>query len=277
MKVLIIEGGGFKTGFTSGVIDAFIVNDYNPFDVYIGISGGAVAMSYYLSKQYRFCLNAMKILAKDKEFTKFRRTLGEQGYMDIDTLYKVSGKHVPFNLEDAIRNSADRKVYFVATNKVSGQAEYLSPNKSDWIDKVVASCTLPFVTKGSHIVNGVDYFDGGWGDGLPVQWAYAQGATEIVVVRTYPKKKMISQSWSDYFASIYYKSSPSLQNVFAKAYEKYNQSLDFMREPPSGLLIKQIAPAKYLKSGTYAYSTKTIMRDYRYGTDVGLAYLNENK
>ena len=37
---LIIEGGGFRTGFTSGILDAFLAADFDPFDGYIGISGG---------------------------------------------------------------------------------------------------------------------------------------------------------------------------------------------------------------------------------------------
>lgn len=277
MKYIIVEGGGFKTGFTSGVIDAFIVNNYNPFDGLIGVSGGAVAVSYYLSHQYRYCLNAMKILAKDKQFTKFRRSLGEQGYMDIDVLAQVANKHVPFKVEDAVKQSVSQEVYFIATHRHTGDPVYLVPEQSDWIDKVVASCTLPFVTKGSHIVNGEPYFDGGWGDGLPVKWAYENGAKEILLIRTHPKEKQFSQSWMDYFASIYYKSVPSIQKAFASAYEKYNQNVEFIKNPPSDLRIKQIAPEKTLKSGTYTYSIKTIMRDYRYGTDLALRYLHENQ
>ena len=71
MNCLIVEGGGFKTGFTSGVLDSFITNKFNPFQTYIGISGGAVAVSYFLSMQYRFCLNAMLILSKNKEFLQY--------------------------------------------------------------------------------------------------------------------------------------------------------------------------------------------------------------
>jgi predicted patatin/cPLA2 family phospholipase len=34
-KVLILEGGGFKTSFTGGVLDAFRSADYEPFDSFI--------------------------------------------------------------------------------------------------------------------------------------------------------------------------------------------------------------------------------------------------
>ena len=53
-KVLILEGGGFKTSFSAGVMDAFQMQSHNPFDTYIGVSGGCIAISYFLSKKYGY-------------------------------------------------------------------------------------------------------------------------------------------------------------------------------------------------------------------------------
>ena len=50
---LVIEGGGFKSVFSAGVLDAFIINNFNPFDIYLGVSSGAMALSYYLGDQYK--------------------------------------------------------------------------------------------------------------------------------------------------------------------------------------------------------------------------------
>ena len=30
---LVIEGGGFKSVFSAGVLDAFLMNKFNPFDI----------------------------------------------------------------------------------------------------------------------------------------------------------------------------------------------------------------------------------------------------
>ncbi|MFT5167972.1 MAG: putative patatin/cPLA2 family phospholipase [Saprospiraceae bacterium] len=272
---LIVEGGGFKTGFTAGVLDAFMSGSYKPFQKYIGVSGGSIAMSYFLSNQYRLCISAMKLLAVDEHFTNFKRTLGEQGYMDIDFLAKVAGERVPLDLEKALKESKNHDIYFVATNRKNGQAEYLKPNKQNWIDSLIASSTLPFVTKGKHFINGVEYFDGGWSDPLPVKWAYEQGAKEILVLRTWPKGQRSSQSWVDYLGSLYFKTSPHLKDTFSNCHKKYNESVDFIENPPDDLIIEEIAPIKLLKSGTYSYSPKTLMSDYRYGLDRGLMYIHE--
>lgn len=274
---LIVEGGGFKTGFTSGVLDALHAADYRPFNKYIGISGGSIAVSYFLAKQYRQCVLAMKFLAKDEQFIQFTRTFGDEGYMDIDYLKKVAMKKIPLDLNAAYKVAKIFEVFFVATARDTGKPHYLKPNKKDWLDTLVASCTLPFVTKGKHALRGKEYFDGGWGDPLPAKWAYEQGAKKILVVRTVPEKQRTTQSMADYFGSIYYNSSPELKEAFANSHILYNECVEFMANPPKGLIIEQIAPLKELQSTTYTYTKKTIMSDYRYGLDKGLAYVCEKR
>lgn len=271
---LIVEGGGFKTGFTAGMLDAFLSCRFNPFGTYIAVSGGTVALSYFLSDQYKVCIKAIKVLAKDKEFVKYRRTFGKEGFMDIDFLSKVASEKAPFNVEDAIKNSKKKKVHFVATDIKTGAPAYLEPKKKNWIDAVVASSTLPFVTKGRHKVDGRAYFDGGWSDSLPVKWAYKQGARKIVLLRTHPLGKRFKQNWPDYFGSIYHNPSSKLGKVFKNNAKRYNESLDFIKNPPDDLVIHQLAPKNVLKSTTYSYTNKTLMRDYRYGLDQGLTFVN---
>jgi len=50
---LVIEGGGFKYVFYAGVLDAFLINKFNPFDIYISVSSGAMCLSYYVANQYK--------------------------------------------------------------------------------------------------------------------------------------------------------------------------------------------------------------------------------
>ena len=274
---LIVEGGGFKTGFTTGILDSFLACDCDPFDGYVGISGGTIALSYYLAKQYRVCIPTIQFLAEDPEFTRFRRTLGEAGYMNIDLIANAAGLNVPFDLEAALTKLQEGHVHFVATCRDEGIPEYLVPNRETWIDACVASCTIPFITKGKHEFNGRSYFDGGWSDPLPVKWAYEQGAREILVLRTNPRELRATQSWADYFGAKYFDSDTKLGSVFAHSHEWYNESLDFINNPPTDLKIIQIAPEETLNSGAYTYSAKSLMEDYRNGLDLGLSYLHEVK
>ncbi|MEM9820401.1 MAG: patatin-like phospholipase family protein [Bacteroidota bacterium] len=277
MNCLIVEGVGFKTGFTSGVLDAFQMMNYRPFDLYLGVSGGSIATSYFLSKQYRQCITAIKLLAKDKEFTQFTRTFGEEGYMDIDFLKRVAEEKTPLNLPAALAALKAVQVYFVATIRANGQPAYLIPDEATWLDILIASSTLPFVTKGRHHIKGVEYFDGGWSDPIPARWAYQKGARRILVVRTAPAERKTKQSLADYFGSLFYRDNQHLSNTFAQSHILYNDSVEFLLDPPKDVVVEQIAPIKELKSTTYTYTPKSIMSDYRYGLDVGLRYLYERK
>lgn len=275
-KTLIVQGGGFRTGFTAGILDAFMAMDYCPFDRIIGNSGGAISASYYLAKQYGSCVEAMRLLAADPDFVTVRGIMRDRGYMNIDHLRSVADELVPFDLEVAMKNSEGKDVYFVATNRSTGDAIYLSPKGEDWIDVVIASSTLPFVTKGVHKVRGLDLMDGGWGDPLPVKWAVDNGAEDILILRTTHIDRKVVQSWPDYFGSIYFRSHPELSNCFAENHLIYNNTMDYLSNPPKHTNIEQLWPEDGLKCNTYSYSVEGINSDYRYGVQVGLDYIKKS-
>lgn len=272
-KTLIVQGGGFRTGFTAGILDAFIALDYFPFDRIIGNSGGAISASYYLSKQRGSCVEAMRILAKDPNFVNVRHIVQDRGYMNIDYLRSVADELIPFDIDTASKTAENKEIYFVATNRTNGQPLYLTPEKSDWIDVVIASSTLPFVTKGVHKVRGLDLMDGGWSDPIPAKWAVEQGANDILILRTTHLDRKVVQSWPDYFGSIYFRNHPELSTCFAENHQIYNNTMDYLSDPPSSVKIQQIWPEEGLKCNTYKYSIDGINSDYRYGLQVGMEYV----
>mgnify|MGYP001273149182 CR=1 FL=1 len=275
-KTLIVQGGGFRTGFTAGILDAFMVLGYCPFDQIIGNSGGAISASYYLSGQYGSCVEAMRLLAEDPNFVNVRGIIRDRGYMNIDHLRAVADELVPFNLDAALKNTENKDVFFVATNRLTGDAFYLSPKQPDWIEVVIASSTLPFVTKGVHKVRDLDLMDGGWSDPIPVKWAVDQGASDILVLRTTHIDRKVVQSWPDYFGSIYFRSHPELSTCFAQNHEIYNNAMDYLSNPPEHANIEQLWPEDGLKCSTYSYSVEGINSDYRYGVQVGMDYVKNS-
>lgn len=270
---LIIQGGGFRTGFSTGVLDAFQTYGYNEFDIYIGVSGGAIALSYFLSEQYQYCFDAICLLAKDKNFMRYSRMMSNTGVMDIDYFHEVSSTKIPLDLNKLISNSEKKNISIVLTNRTTGKPKHFQPNSKTWVDAVIASCTIPFVTKGKHLLQGVEYMDGGWSDPLPVKSAYKNGAKEIVVIRTSPPDLKADQTWYDYFGSFIFSSNKKLQNCFENSHLKYNMSIDFINSCPKDLVIKQVAPESLLKAGTYLNSVDAITTDYRYGVQAGVEFL----
>ena len=96
-KALIIQGGNFRTAFSAGVLDAFLQNGYNPFSIYAGVSGGAIAASYFLSGQPKFCFDAICFLSGNKNFLDLSRILKSKSIMDVEIFYDISNKFMPFD------------------------------------------------------------------------------------------------------------------------------------------------------------------------------------
>lgn len=272
-KTLIVQGGGFRTGFTAGILDAFIALEYFPFERIIGLSGGAISASYFMSQQFGSCIEAMRVLASDTEFVNPKYLFHDRGYMNIDHLRLVANEMVPFDLANALKTLKKSEVYFVATNRLTGKPIYLSPNESDWIDMVIASSTLPYVTKGTQKVRELDLMDGGWSDPIPIEWAIGQGADDILIIRTNDINQKIVQSWPDYFGSIYFRNNPDLSNCFALTHEVYNKTIDFLINTSEKVTIDQLWPEEGLKCGSYSYSIDKINSDYRYGLQVGIEFV----
>ena len=50
-KALIVEGGGQRGVFSFGITDTFIKKNYDPFDIYIGVSNGVAVLYWYLIRE----------------------------------------------------------------------------------------------------------------------------------------------------------------------------------------------------------------------------------
>lgn len=272
-KALIIQGGGFKTAFSAGVLDAFIAKNFDPFDIYAGVSGGANALSYYLAFQYKSCIDSIHVLLDDPKFINYKQFLRSGVFMNVDFFEEISTEIVPLNYQRIQNRHENKKIAIVATNRVTGKPEYLQPNPDNWVSCCIASCSIPFVTKAKHLVDGHECMDGSWSDPLPVKWAIAQGATEIIIVRTSFANLLEKQSIPDIFGEYYFKKHPGLKEIFSKSYLRFNESIELILNPPSGIKIHQIAPKQKLKTGGYTNSKTALELDYRYGLEMGLDFL----
>mgnify|MGYP002628828924 CR=1 FL=1 len=273
-KALIIQGGGFKTAFSAGVLDAFLASKHDPFDIYAGVSGGANALSYYLAGQYKSCIESIHVLLDDPKFINYKQLLNSRILMNVNFFEEIAKEIVQLNLDRLFEIHAHKKIGIVATNRTTGDPIYLTPTKEDWVSCLIASCTIPFVTKAKHTVYGNELMDGAWGDPVPIEWVVQQGARDITIVRTSPIETREKQSIPDYFGEVYYQKNPGLKKIFSNSHKRFNASIDFINNPPTGITIHQVAPLKKLKSGVYTNSKNALNIDYRYGLEVGLDYLN---
>jgi predicted patatin/cPLA2 family phospholipase len=274
-KALIVQGGGFRTAFSAGVLDAFIKNNHNPFSIYVGVSGGAIAASYFIANQPRHCLDAIKFLSANKRYLDLTRLLSSKAIVDVEVFHDISNKFMPFDFISAEKNLLNKRLAIVMTDRETGNPNYYHPKIDTWQDAIIASCSFPFITKGKQHIEGLDYMDGAWSDPLPIEWAVKQGATDITIVRTMLAHEKISKSWLDLVGEIYYRNDEGLKSAFTKNHLQYNQSIDFINNPPKGITIRQVAPDVNLKAGVYTNSKSLIDEDYLYGFEKGNTFCGQ--
>ena len=62
-RALIVEGGAMRGIFASGVLDAFLAEQFQPYDFAIGVSAGASNLLGYLSNAPKRSYNVITELA----------------------------------------------------------------------------------------------------------------------------------------------------------------------------------------------------------------------
>ena len=275
-KILILEGGGFKTSFSAGVMDAFQMQSHNPFDSYIGVSGGCIAISYFLSKRYGYFYQCMRTLCQDERFVKYSKAFTD-GLMNLDFFYDIAYKEFPFDFETAMQSLKGKEYYIVLTNSADGATEYHQPTLENWVDMTIAASTVPMLTKGKHVVNGIHYSDGGISDPVPVKWAVENGATDIVLIRTTHHDFKPSRLRPEYFASKFIRANQKIKDDVENFQNKIKESIDYIDTLPEHIKVDQIAPKVVLNSNIFTNSIKNIELDYRTGLEAGLNYIHSLK
>jgi len=180
---LVLEGGGMRGVFTSGVLDAFMKYDcYFPYVV--AVSAGACNGLSYMSHQPRRARYSNIDMLKKYDYISLKSLLTKGAIFDPNILYeRFPNEIVPFDYDTYRRNDATFEI--VTTNCISGRAEYLTEkNDSKRLTAIVkASSSLPYVAQITE-VDGIPMLDGGIVDSIPIQRSIDTGHSFNVVVLT---------------------------------------------------------------------------------------------
>jgi len=272
---LIIEGGGFKSVFSSGVLDAFIINNFNPFDIYIGVSSGAMALSYYLASQYKAYFSLSSKICLNDKFLSYKHALSEEGYMNLKYLTQYAIKTNPLDFDSIQKNIKNKKFYIVATDSDNGKAVYLTPTEKNIYKCLRATSSLPFFTKGISRINGLNLMDGAWSDPIPAKSAIDFGANNIIVIRPHPLGyKFDGLNYLGLIAGYWWHNNLKKSELFFREYNNYNKSVDFLVKKNLGVEISQICPDNVLKSTVLGTGKADLLEDYHSGLEKGLDFIN---
>lgn len=184
-NALVAQGGGQSGIFTSGVLDAFLLSNFDPFDLFYGTSAGALNISAFLCRQPGIGKAFTLDLTTDNRFFHLFSYIRRKQGMDLDwALDKLC--HFPYKLDlDLGRKILKDRYAFAAVTEVNHIKDaYIPLLGENWFDLMRATCAIPGLYSSEVIIEGERFVDGGVTAAIPVQEAWRQGARSIVVIRT---------------------------------------------------------------------------------------------
>ncbi|WP_394144342.1 patatin-like phospholipase family protein [Vibrio atypicus] len=184
-NALVAQGGGQRGIFTSGVLDAFLLSNFDPFHSFYGTSAGAMNLCAFLCRQRGIGKSFILDLTTSSEFFHLFSYIRRRQYLGLDwALDKISDYPYRLDIDMGRRILADREAYAAVTDVPRLIDQYLPMLQDDWKKVLVATCAIPRLYNESvEFEHGV-YVDGGVSASIPVQEAWRKEARCIVVIRT---------------------------------------------------------------------------------------------
>ncbi|HHF2851060.1 TPA: patatin family protein [Vibrio diabolicus] len=195
---LVTQGGGQRGIFTAGVLDAFLLSNFDPFDEFYGTSAGALNLCSYLCRQHGMGKAFITELTTSPEFFNLFRYIRKQQYLGLEwALERI--QDFPYKLDLDLGRSAlgGRGAFAAVTNVETLSDQYLPILGDTWFNTMLATCAIPKLYHGPVDVNGNKFVDGGVSASIPVQEAWRQNARNIIVIRTEPFSEIEARAQSE--------------------------------------------------------------------------------
>ena len=225
---LVVEGGGMRGVYSSGVLDFFIEKDLF-FENNYGVSAGACHLCSYLAKQYKRAFRVNVDYLNDKRYCSVHSLLKTGNLFGAEMLYDIIPNELDLFDYDTY-NKNESNFYVVITDINTGKPEYVKIGdlKKDII-YVRASSSLPLLAQNVKI-NDKEYLDGGISDSIPIKKSIADGNKKNVVILTRDSTYRKGKNSLMPIIKLKYKKYPNFVKSMADRYIVYNEILDFTKE-----------------------------------------------
>ena len=271
---LVLEGGGMRGVFTSGVLDALMKHEvYFPYVV--AVSAGACNGLSYMSRQMRRARWSNIDMQEKYDYISLRSLVQNGSIFDPEILYERFPKEfIPFDYDTYEHNPATFEA--VTTNCLTGRAMYLSERHDHrrLTQIVKASSSLPFVAP-ITMVDGIPMLDGGIVDSIPVVRSIDTGHPENVVVLT-RNRGYRSQEPDIKVPKLFYKEYPRLRVALSHRVEEYNRQLELIEHLEDWGEVIVIRPERPMEVGRITHDTDKLERLYEEGFSLGERFVAEH-
>lgn len=271
---LVLEGGGFRGLFTSGVLDVFLENNIDISEI-IGVSAGALFGVNYFSKQKGRTIRYNKKYCGDSRYMGLKSLILTGNYVNKDFAYfKVSKELDPFDNDQFIESK--KHFFAVVTNVETGEPEYLEVKSPlDDLEILRASSSIPLVSQMVEI-NGNKYMDGAIADSIPIHFNINKYEKNIVIL-TQPLgyQKPPLKKVKERFVKIKFRKYPEFVKAILNRYQKYNKVLDEIHKLEQEGKIFVIRPPKSIHVKLNEINEEKMQEIYDLGIETGKSIIND--
>ena len=274
-NALVVEGGAMRGIFSTGVLDAFLKEEFNPFDMCIGVSAGATNIASYLAGMYQRNYKVYTDYSIRPNFINWLKFIKGGNLIDLDWLWDITIEELRLDLEKIF---GEKKEFVIGLTEVnSGKAIYLKPTKNNLEEMLKASSSIPGFYRNTINVNGTDFVDGGLADPIPVKEAYNRNAKNILVLRSRPYDYKMKSNSNNLLSKFYFKKYPQILKAIEKRHDVYHKSLDFIRNPPKGVNVIEVNPPNDFKTKRLTKDLSILKNDYNKGYEMGIEIIKKWK
>jgi predicted patatin/cPLA2 family phospholipase len=275
---LVLEGGGMRTTYTAGVLDAFMDEGID-LSYVIGVSAGANAGSDYVAGQRERNHRVFVELVADPRYAGWPNLLRERSWFGMRFLFETLPDELAPFAYDAFRSSS-RTLVVGVTDCVTAAPRYLSQRERDprWFVRTVlrATSSLPVLSP-PVVIEGRRYLDGGVSDSIPIARAIADGNPRNVVVLTRNAGFRKPAPRSGMPMGLMPARYPAVRQALRTRHVRYNASLDHVEDLERAGLAFVIRPARTLLVGRMERDVTKLETLYRQGYDETLRRASELK
>ncbi|WP_312692271.1 patatin-like phospholipase family protein [Caproiciproducens sp.] len=262
---LVLEGGGMRGAYTSGVLEVLLNKGIEFPNVY-GISAGACNALSYISRQ------------KNRNYNIFYQYIADKRYISVENLNRTGSLFgfdfifgelfhtlLPFDYESFFNSPTDLKVG--ATNLKTGQTVFFDKaNLDEDFTAVRASSSLPFV---SNIVSyhGHELLDGGCATPIPIERSIFDGNefNVIVLTRDSSYRKSPRPEFPRAVLRVKYGDYPNFVNTMQIRAEVYNNELEVCRRQEMEGKAVIVRPSRPIVTGRYEKNPEVLKAIYEMG------------
>ncbi|MBR2471111.1 MAG: patatin family protein [Clostridia bacterium] len=275
-KGLVLEGGAMRGMFTAGVMDVLMENDIT-FDGAIGTSAGAAFGCNYKSHQIGRVIRYNKKYCRDKRFVSLRSLITTGDLYGADFAYRELPRELDIFDTDTF-SSSPMEFYITCTDVETGEAVYRKCEKGDDEDLLWmrASASLPLASRIVEIGER-KFMDGGMADSISVKHLQSLGYDRNVVVLTQPldyekkKNKLLP------ILKLVYKKYPKFIKALETRHERYNETLQYIKDSEKKKEIYVIRPPYKLEIGAVEHDPEKLQKVYDIGRREAEKHIEEIK